>query len=190
MDNRGKYEFQIFIMSLRIYVLVGFVCLSSMAGFAQVTPVARDTSKKSIAVSDTSKHGGIIKDTSKTAPVIVIAPTPPAPDSNIRVDAPSVVRNTIQKVYDYQRYSHGASPGFRVQIDFSQDRNAVNKTKNDFSGKYPGMSSYVSYKQPYFRVSVGDFRNRLEAVRFLNTVKKDYPAAFLVTDRISLPPLQ
>jgi len=132
------------------------------------------------------------KDTAKVtpAPVAIVAPLPPAPDSNIKVYEPVIVQNTEDKVYQYQRYMHGTSPGFRVQIDFGQERNAVNKTKADFSTKYPSMTSYITYKQPYFRVSVGDFRTKLEAVCFLNKVKTDYPAAFIVADKIVPPPLQ
>jgi hypothetical protein len=132
-----------------------------------------------------------VKDTSKPAPVAFIAPAivPYFSDTNIRVYAPAPVKNIEQKVYDFQRYSHGTSPGFRVQIDFGQERNALNKTRSDFSGKYPNVPTYVTYKQPYFRVSAGDFRTRLDAVRFLKTVKKDYPASFVVADRITPPPL-
>lgn len=111
-------------------------------------------------------------------------------DTSIRVFVPAIVQSAEQKIYDYQRYNHGTSPGFRVQIDFGQDRNAINKIQTDFSGKYPGITSYISYKQPYFRVSAGDFRTRLEALRFLNSVRKDYPGAFVVSDKIVPPPLQ
>jgi hypothetical protein len=130
-----------------------------------------------------------VKDTAKPAAIVNVAPPVPYPDTNIKVFEQPVVKNTEQKLYDYQRYSHGASPGFRVQIDFGQDHNAVNKTKSDFSVKYPGIPAYISYKQPYFKVSVGDFRKRLDAVRLLNQVRKDYPAAFIVADRIMPPPL-
>lgn len=113
----------------------------------------------------------------------------PSSDTNVRVYAPASVTNTDQKIYDYQRYSHGTSPGFRVQIDFGQERSAVNKTQSDFSGKFPGVSSYITYKQPYFRISVGDFRTKLEAVAFLNKVRKNYRGAFVVADKIVPPPL-
>ena len=131
-----------------------------------------------------------IKDTSKPAAIAIIAPVPPAPDTNIRVYEPALIQNTEDKLYQYQRYSHGTSPGFRVQINFGQEKNVMNKTQSDFSGKYPGITSYITYKQPYFRVSVGDFRSKLEAIYFLNRVRRDYPAAFVVADKIVPPPLQ
>jgi hypothetical protein len=131
----------------------------------------------------------LVKDTSKPAPMAVVATALPAPDTNIHVHEPAVVQNTENKLYQYQRYNHGTSPGFRVQVDFGQDKSAVYKTQSDFSGKYPGITSYITYKQPYFRMSAGDFRTRLEAVCFLNKVRKDYPAAFVVADKIVPPPL-
>ncbi len=173
-------------MNLKKYIVLFLVCAISLSGFTQVIYIA-DTSRHGLSLQDTSKHI-VARDTSK--PIIVIAPVPPAPDSGIHVYAPALVRNTIQKVYDYQRYSHCSSPGYRVQIDFSQERSSVSNTKSNFTLKYPGMSSYLTYKQPYFRVSVGDFRDRLSAERFLHTVKKDYPAAFVVADKITLPPIQ
>jgi len=129
------------------------------------------------------------KDTIKPAPVAIIATVPPAPDTSIHLILQPVVKNAIQKVYDYQRYTHGASPGFRVQINFGQERNAITETKSEFSDKYPTVPAYITYKQPYFRLSVGDCRTRLQAVRLLNSLKKDYPAAFIVADKIVPPPI-
>ncbi len=152
------------------YMLLVCIGLIPFYGMAQVQPA--------------------LKDTSKPVAVVPASLSPALQDSNIHVYAPASVRNADQKLYDYQRANRGTSPGFRVQIDFGQERNAVTKTKSDFSVKYSTVSSYITYKQPYFKVSVGDFRTRLEAVRFLNTVKKDYPAAFVVAERIFPPALQ
>lgn len=114
----------------------------------------------------------------------------PVADTAIHIYAPAIVQNTEDKIYQYQRYNHGTSPGYRVQIDFGQEKDAVDKIQADFSGKYPGVPSYLTYNQPYFKLNVGDFRTRLEAVDFLNHVRKDYPAAFVVADRIMPPALQ
>jgi len=130
-----------------------------------------------------------VTDTAKPAPVFVSTTEPAPSDTNVHIYAPVAVKSTEQKIYDYQRFSRGTSPGFRVQITFSQQRDAMNRTQSSFTGKYPGIHCYVSYKQPYFRVSVGDFRSKLEAVSFLNKVRRDYPGAFVVVDRIVPPPL-
>ncbi len=175
MDNRSQFKFQPFMRNLKNTVLV-LIVLIPFCGIAQVKS---DTGKFAIMPG--------IKDTAKP---LVIAPLVPFPDTTIHVYEQQVVRNTVQKIYTYQSYSHGASPGFRVQIDFSQERNAVNNTKANFNAKYPGIPCYITYKQPYFRVSAGDCRKRLDAVRLHNTLKRDYPASFIVADRIASPPLQ
>jgi len=120
---------------------------------------------------------------------LTYTPVSTASDTNIHVYASAVVQNVEAAIFQYQHNMHGVISGYRIQIDFGQDRNAVNKVKSDFSGKYPAQSSYITYKQPYFRVSVGDFRTKLEAVCFLNKIKYNYPAAFVVSDKITPRPL-
>ena len=139
-------------------------------------------------VKDTSKPVLPI-DTSIHTPVLMVAPPKPFPDTSLHIYAPAIVHNTEDKIYQYQHYNHGTSPGYRVQINFSQEKNAVDKMQSDFWGKYPGITSYISYKQPYFRLSAGDFRTRLQAIDFLNKIRKDYPGSFVVSDKIVPPPL-
>jgi hypothetical protein len=117
------------------------------------------------------------------------APVAYVPDTNVRVIANSPVQNTLQKVVQYQQLSHGTFPGYRVQVHFGQNRNDASQAKNDFSLKYPGYTSYLTYQPPYFKVCAGDFRNKLEAVKALNRIKRDYPGAFVVRDKINPPPL-
>lgn len=139
-------------------------------------------------VSDTVKMAHT--DTSVHAPLVMVVNLPPMPDTSVHIYAPAVVPGIENKIYQYQRYNHGTSPGYRVQINFSQDENAVDKMQADFAGKYAGIPSYISYKQPYFRLSAGDFRSKLQAVDFLEKIRKDYPGAFVVADKIVPPPLQ
>ena len=143
------------------------------------TPPGKDTTHLATHPADTSVH----------APVVV-TPVLPMPDTSVHIYAPAAVQNTENKIYQYQHYNHGTSPGYRVQINFSQEKNVVDKMQADFAGKHPGVPAYVSYKQPYFRISVGDFRTRLQAVDFLEKIRKDYPGAFVVADKIEPPPLQ
>jgi len=51
------------------------------------------------------------------------------------------------------------------------------------------VPAYVSFNPPYYRVRVGDFRSEMEAKRFLNRIKYDYPNGWVVKTSISLPKL-
>ena len=96
----------------------------------------------------------------------------------------------ISKItYQYQQVSKEKPEidGFRVQIFFDSGTNSKNKAasiKNDFEVAYPGTKSYLSYKEPYYRVRIGDFRTLIEAVGFQKKIAGTYPNSFPVKDKI------
>jgi len=77
--------------------------------------------------------------------------------------------------------------GYRVQIFFDAGSNSKNKAsslKAEFELAYPDVKAYLSYKEPYYRVRVGDFRSLVEAVGFQEKINIDYPNSFPVKDKI------
>ena len=86
--------------------------------------------------------------------------------------------------------------GFRVEIFFSSDIDAKEKAlkkKVEFLKLYPENTVHVKYVAPNFRVRVGDFRTKNEALKLFKEIKNTYPLSFIVTDNIDFPlmkPLQ
>ncbi|MBL0340292.1 MAG: SPOR domain-containing protein [Bacteroidetes bacterium] len=78
-------------------------------------------------------------------------------------------------------------PGYRVQIFFGPQRLKANEVKTDFLQIYPNVGSYLVYHQPNFKIRVGDFKTRLEAMKFLKELQPIYATAFLVKDEVKLP---
>lgn len=76
--------------------------------------------------------------------------------------------------------------GYRVKIHFGTDKAQAYEVKEKFNEKFPDVSAYVKYDQPYFSVRVGDYRTKLEAFKFLKQIQSDYEAAFLVQDEVEL----
>lgn len=77
--------------------------------------------------------------------------------------------------------------GYRVQIFFDSGSNSKNKAagiKGEFETTYPGVKTYLSYKEPYYRVRAGNFRTLVEAVGFQKKISVDYPNSFAVKDKI------
>jgi hypothetical protein len=77
--------------------------------------------------------------------------------------------------------------GYRVQIFFDSGSNSKNKAasvKDEFETLYPEAKPYLSYKEPYYRVRVGNFRSLIEAVGFQKKIATDYPNSFPVKDKI------
>jgi hypothetical protein len=92
-----------------------------------------------------------------------------------------IVRNNSKK-----------TQGFRVRIFFDNSQTARQKVyeiEAAFKELYPNVSTYLSYQDLYFKVTVGDFRTRTDAMRFLNSVQRSYPGAYIVKENINFPSL-
>jgi hypothetical protein len=83
--------------------------------------------------------------------------------------------------------------GYRVEIFFSSQMDAKEKAldiKAEFLTVYPEHAVHVKFVAPNFRVRVGDFRSKNEALKLYKSIQKDYPAAFIVPDVIDFPLLK
>lgn len=80
--------------------------------------------------------------------------------------------------------------GYRVHLYMDSGNRARLNTQREQAGfeeKYPDQASYIIYEEPYFKLRAGDFRTRLDARRFLEKIREDYPSAYIVVDRINFP---
>ncbi len=80
--------------------------------------------------------------------------------------------------------------GYRIQImsvTGANSRDKVNVEKAKILMDYKEVRVYVVYNAPYFKVRLGDFRTKLNAVQFLNTISDNYPQAFVVKDKVNIP---
>lgn len=99
----------------------------------------------------------------------------------------------IDRLMQKQREVYAANStmnGFRVQIFMEIGNEAVdhaNVVKKEFEEQYPELTIYLSYEQPYYRLRVGDFRNRVEAEKYLRILKPQYGVAFVTADIINPP---
>ena len=89
--------------------------------------------------------------------------------------------------------NHYGMEGFRIQIYASNNRNAreeSNKTRAEFMSKFPDIVSYPLYAEPgYFKIRVGDFRTKTEAMKLFQLVSKEFRDAYIVPDVINFPDL-
>ena len=56
-----------------------------------------------------------------------------------------------------------------------------------FRSLYPEIVAYRIYANPYFKVTVGDFRTKSEAMELLTRIKGAFPSAFVVKENIEYP---
>lgn len=79
------------------------------------------------------------------------------------------------------------TPGYRIQLYFGSERTKAAEIKTEFSNNFSNTPAYLLYQQPNFKVRVGDFKTRMEAFAFLESIKEFYTTSFIVPDDIKLP---
>ncbi|HNX56622.1 MAG TPA: SPOR domain-containing protein [Prolixibacteraceae bacterium] len=82
--------------------------------------------------------------------------------------------------------------GYRLEIYFGSDtkaREKASRVKNEFNVVFPDIASYLLFQTPNFKVRVGDFRNKSEALKAKAFIASKYPNAFIVKDLIRFPEL-
>lgn len=80
--------------------------------------------------------------------------------------------------------------GYRVRIFFDNKQSARTEseaTLKRFESMYHDVKAYRTYANPYFKVTVGDFRTKSEAMELLSRIKFEFPSAFVVKENIEFP---
>lgn len=97
----------------------------------------------------------------------------------------NVARSTAERI---EANRQRPIEGYRVRIFFKESARAESEeVQRLFMARNPGVSAYRSYANPYFKVTVGDFRTRSEAMQLMKKLMADYPAAFVVKEHIRYP---
>ena len=79
--------------------------------------------------------------------------------------------------------------GYRIQIHSGNKRQPANQTRASFSRIHPKTKAHLDYEQPYYKVRVGDFKTKLEALKYKTFIIKEFPNSFIVKDKIDVSEL-
>lgn len=88
--------------------------------------------------------------------------------------------------YDQFMKTVEEAPGYRFQIMYSATREETNAAKTKFYQNFPNVRAYVDYEQPYYKLRVGDFRNKLQLTKNFTAITTVYPSAFTVRDDVKI----
>lgn len=126
--------------------------------------------------------------------------TPPPREADIDHAVPA-------RLLDGKMDTRNAGPrnvgGYRIQVYSSQNRNEADAKVEEImrwwqnahqSGElddiYPHDASeppvYLVFRQPYYRIRVGNFATRAEATQFQRYIERHFPGAFLLPDTVTL----
>lgn len=74
--------------------------------------------------------------------------------------------------------------GFRVQIYSDTKKQPARQIRAKFKNTYKEVEAYEDWQQPYYKVRVGDFKTKLEALKFQLEISDKFPNSFIVKDII------
>ena len=108
--------------------------------------------------------------------------------SGVKVNQSQAMRNAFDNYV-----SHNASKkmsGFRIRVYYENGQNARGRSEaisRSISAAYPGMGVYRTFESPNFKVCVGDFRTKDEALKVFHSLKATYPTAIILRETINYP---
>lgn len=76
--------------------------------------------------------------------------------------------------------------GFTIQIYAGLKREDALNAKKNLASSLPDLNSEVEYSQPSFRVKVGKYYSRIDAQRDYLAVKKYFPTAIVIPDKVAI----
>ena len=142
-----------------------------------------------------------------TQDTTMVAVKPPLLDSTLlnrnifsilRESGPSMNRVTINQSSSIesllQRHITNSAgrkiTGYRVRIFFDNKQDARTRSMEvagQFASQFPEIRVYSTYEKPFFKVTVGDFRTKSEAMQLLKKIEGEYRSVFLVKETINYP---
>lgn len=117
--------------------------------------------------------------TEKTARPIPIQQTTEALHINKRLDL------LLETMADRNR-SIRYAPGYRIQVYVGNERQQAEATKLLIYQNFPELNPYLAYKQPTYRLKVGDFMRRMDAERYHSQIRQWIASAVLQPDKVDI----
>lgn len=76
--------------------------------------------------------------------------------------------------------------GFTIQVYSGLKREEALNAKKELASTLPDIDSEVQYSQPNFRVKVGKYFSRLDAQKDYAEVKRYFPTAIIIPDKVAI----
>ncbi len=108
--------------------------------------------------------------------------------AGVKVNQSQAMRNAFDN-YVSNNASKKMS-GYRIRVYYENGQNARGRSEaisRSISAAYPGMGVYRTFESPNFKVCVGDFRTKDEALKVFHSLKATYPTAIILKETINYP---
>jgi hypothetical protein len=181
-------------------LLLSLPLLAACATTAPTAPVATkaaptDTVRKTTALipaEDLTKYRPTFApaDAPPAASPAVPAPRPSAPPAPKAAPTPTahVTPQVEQRLRDqaFTNQNVKYTSGYRIRAYLGLERDQVMSIRRQVIGRYPDETDYITFKQPVYRLYIGDYTTKLEAARGLARVRQFVPKAELEAMQVLL----
>lgn len=98
-----------------------------------------------------------------------------------------LVKKQAQINEETSRESRRFGKGYRLLVINTNKRDEAIAAKTKVFTFFPELKSYLIYQSPFYRLKVGNFKDRKEAQEYLERLKKYFPqGVFIMNDTIEL----
>ena len=108
------------------------------------------------------------------------------PGAKVNQSAP--VKQALQKYVSAN--AEKSITGYRIRVFYNNEPSARSRSEQietTLKEQYPGIGVYRTFESPNYKVTVGDFRSKDEALGIFNALKGTYPTAYIIKETINYP---
>jgi hypothetical protein len=116
------------------------------------------------------------------------------------IDTPSVIihkdaridlliKKQVQINEETSREARRIGKGYRLLVIITNKRDEAVEAKTKVYTFFPELKSYLIYQSPYFKLKVGNFKERKDAEEYRERLQKYFPkGVFIMNDTIEVKP--
>lgn len=98
-----------------------------------------------------------------------------------------LVKKQIQINEETSRDARRIGKGYRLLVINTSKRDEAVEAKSKVYTHFPELKSYLIYQSPYYKLKVGNFKERKEAEDYMNKLLRYFPkGVFIMNDTIEI----
>ena len=108
--------------------------------------------------------------------------------AGVKVEQSTEIRSAVAKYIESNKAK--TLTGYRIRVYYDNSPQARDRSESisaSLKEQYPELGVYRSFQSPNYKVLIGDFRSKDEALRVFNALRKVYPTAYIIKDAINYP---
>ena len=91
-----------------------------------------------------------------------------------------LIQKQVELNKEAYKENNKTGPGYRVLVVSTNDRKKALDVKSRLMTDFPEHKTYLIYQSPYFKIQVGNFRDRKEADNLRKQILRIYPTGVII----------